>query len=373
MHVPLLDLKAQYHIIKPEIDVAIQQVVESQYFIMGPAVAELETRVAQYCGCTYGIGVSSGTDALLIALMALGIGANDEVIVPTYTFFATAGSVSRLGAKPVFVDMEPDTYNLNPGAIERSITARTKAIIPVHLFGQCADMEPILSIARKHNLKVIEDAAQAIGAEYQDKKAGSMGDAGCFSFFPSKNLGGFGDGGMVLTNNADLAEKIRVLRSHGSKPKYYHKIVGGNFRLDTLQAAVLMVKLQYLDSWTAARQKNADDYDALFQNAGLLPARVQIPARKQTRHIFNQYVIRAERRDALQAYLKEKEVGAEIYYPVPMHLQECFAELGGKKGDCPAAEEAARTSLALPIYPELTPEQKKYVVNCIRTFYEIPA
>ncbi|MBU2495912.1 MAG: DegT/DnrJ/EryC1/StrS family aminotransferase [Candidatus Omnitrophota bacterium] len=372
MQVPLLDLKAQYQTIKPEIDAAIQQVVESQYFIMGPAVAELETRVAQYCGCAHGIGISSGTDALLIALMALGIGANDEVIVPTYTFFATAGSVSRLSAKPVFVDMEPDTYNLNPGAIERSITARTKAIIPVHLFGQCADMDPIRSIARKHNLNVIEDAAQAIGAEYQGKKAGSMGNAGCFSFFPSKNLGGFGDGGMVLTNNADLAEKIRVLRSHGSKPKYHHKIVGGNFRLDTLQAAVLLVKLKYLDSWTAARQKNAKDYDALFQDAGLLPDRVRIPARKQTRHIFNQYVIRVERRDALQTYLKEKEVGAEIYYPVPLHLQECFAALGYKEGDCPAAEEAAGASLALPIYPELTLEQKQYVVNCIRTFYELP-
>jgi len=370
MRVPLLDLKAQYQTIKPEIDAAIRQVVESQHFIMGPAVAELETRIARYCGCAYGIGVSSGTDALLIALMALDIGANDEVIVPTYTFFATAGSVARLGAKPVLIDIEPDTYNLNPEAIERNITARTKAIIPVHLFGQCADMDPVRLIARKHNLKVIEDAAQAIGAEYQGKKSGSMGDAGCFSFFPSKNLGGFGDGGMVLTNNVDLAEKIRVLRSHGSKPKYYHKIIGGNFRLDTLQAAVLMVKLKYLDSWTDARQKNAKDYDTLFQDAGLLPTRVQIPVRKQTRHIFNQYVIRAERRDALQAYLKEKEVGAEIYYPVPMHLQECFATLGHREGDYPAAEEAARTSLALPIYPELTLEQKQYVVNCIRMFYE---
>lgn len=370
MRVPLLDLKAQYQTIKPEIDAAIQEVVESQYFIMGPAVAELETRVAQYCGCAHGIGVSSGTDALLITLMALGIGAGDEVIVPTYTFFATAGSVSRLGAKPVLVDIEANTYNLNPNAIERSITARTRAIIPVHLFGQCADMDPVLSIARKHNLKVIEDAAQAIGAEYQNKKAGSMGDAGSFSFFPSKNLGGFGDGGMVLTNNADLAEKIRVLRNHGSKPKYYHKVIGGNFRLDTLQAAVLTVKLKYLDSWAAARQKNAKDYDALFRDAGLLPARIQIPTRTQTRHVFNQYVIRAERRDALQAYLKEKGVGAEIYYPVPLHLQECFADLGYKTGDCPAAEEAARTSLALPIYPELAPAQKQYVVNCIRTFYE---
>ena len=373
MRVPLLDLKAQYRTIKTEIDSAIQRVVESQYFIMGPPVTELETKVARYCGCTHGIGVSSGTDALLVTLMAFGIGANDEVIIPTYTFFATAGSVSRLGAKPVFADTEPDTYNLNPGAIEKKITARTKAIIPVHLFGQCAEMEPILSIARKHNLKVIEDAAQAIGAEYQGKKAGSMGDAGCFSFFPSKNLGGFGDGGMVLTNNAELAEKIRILRSHGSEPKYYHKIIGGNFRLDTLQAAILAVKLQYLDSWTAARQKNAADYDALFRDAGLLPGRVQIPARKQTRHIFNQYVIRVARRDALQTYLKEKGIGAEIYYPVPLHRQECFVDLGYKEGDCPVAEEAARTSLALPIYPELTPEQKKYVVNCIRTFYEIPA
>ncbi|MFA5393085.1 MAG: DegT/DnrJ/EryC1/StrS family aminotransferase [Candidatus Ratteibacteria bacterium] len=370
MRVPLLDLKAQYQTIKTEIDAAIQEVVESQYFIMGPAVAELETRVAQYCGCAHGIGVSSGTDALLVALMALGVGVNDEVIVPAYTFFATAGSVSRLGAKPVFVDMEPDTYNLNPDAIERSITAKTKAVIPVHLFGQCADMDPILSIAQKHNLLVIEDAAQAIGAVYRDKKAGSMGDAGCLSFYPSKNLGGFGDGGMVLTNNADLAEKIRVLRDHGSKPTYHHKIIGGNFRLDALQAAVLTVKLKHLDSWTAARQKNADDYDALFKDAGLVPTRIRIPVRKQTGHIFNQYVIRAEHRDALQTYLKEKEVSAVIYYPIPLHLQECFSALGYKEGNYPAAEEAARTSLALPIYPELTLEQKEYVVNCVRTFYE---
>lgn len=370
MHVPLLDLKAQYQAIKIEIDSAIEQVVKSQQFIMGSAVTKLETSVAQYCGCAYGIGVSSGTDALLVAMMALGISANDEVIIPTYTFFATAGSVSRLGAKPVFVDMEPDTYNLDTGAVEKKITAQTKAIIPVHLFGQCAEMDPVLSIARKYNLKVIEDAAQAIGADYQGKRAGSMGDAGCLSFFPSKNLGGFGDGGMVLTNNNDLAEKIRVLRSHGSKPKYCHKIIGGNFRLDTLQAAVLMVKLKYLDSWTDARQKNARDYDALFQDTGLLPARVQIPARKKNRHIFNQYVIRAERRDALQAYLKEKEVGTEIYYPIPMHLQECFTVLGYKKGNFPAAEEAARSSLALPIYPELALEQKQHVVNCIKAFYK---
>ncbi|MFH2068264.1 MAG: DegT/DnrJ/EryC1/StrS family aminotransferase [Candidatus Omnitrophota bacterium] len=370
MQVPLLDLKAQYQTIKSEIDAAIQEVVESQYFIMGPAVAELEARVAQYCNCACGIGVSSGTDALLVVLMALGIGAGDEVIIPTYTFFATGGSVSRLGAKPVFADIEPETYNLDPAALERKITAKTRAIIPVHLFGQCAEMEPILSIAKKHNLKVIEDAAQAIGAGYREKKAGSIGDAGCLSFFPSKNLGGFGDGGMVLTNNADLAEKIRTLRLHGSKPKYYHKIIGGNFRLDSLQAAVLKVKLKYLPAWTAARQKNADFYDTSFCETGLAPSEIQTPKRKHHPHIFNQYAIRTERRDALRAYLKENKIGTEIYYPVPMHLQECFADLGYKKGDCPVAEEAARTSLALPIYPELTAEQKQYVVDCIRAFYD---
>jgi len=370
VRVPLLDLKIQYQTIKPEVDAAIREAVESQYFIMGPKVAELEGLVAQYCGCAYGVGVSSGTDALLVALMALNISAGDEVIVPAYTFFATAGSVSRLGAKPVFTDIKADTYNLNPELIEKKITDKTRAIIPVHLFGQCADMNPVISIARKHNLKVVEDAAQAIGAEYQGKKAGCMGDAGCFSFFPSKNLGAFGDAGMVLVNDAGLAEKMRVLRNHGSEPKYYHKVVGGNFRLDALQAAVLTVKLKYLNSWTSARQKNAEDYDRLFQKAGLRPDCVQTPVRKQHNHIFNQYVIRVEQRDELQAYLKEKEVGTEIYYPVPLHLQECFAALGYKKGDCPVAEEAARTTLALPIYPELTAVQKEYVVNCIRAFYK---
>lgn len=365
MQVPFLDLKAQYKTIKSEVDTAIQSVIEGQHFILGAEVSELEKQVAEYCHCKFAIGVSSGTDALLISLMALGIEAKDEVIVPTYTFFATAGSVSRLGAKPVFVDIEKSTYNINPDLIEKKITEKTRAIIPVHLYGQCAEMEPILKIAQKYNLKTIEDAAQAIGSESDGKRAGSMSDTGCFSFFPSKNLGGFGDGGMVTTNDPAIAEKIRTLRTHGSKPKYYHNIVGGNFRLDTIQAAVLIVKLRHLDKWTMARQENANRYNRLFEESGLTD-NIQIPVIKQNRHIFNQYVIRLKNRDKLQAGLKEKGIGTEIYYSVPLHLQGCFKGLGYKERDCPVAEESARTTLALPIYPELTEEQQKYVVECIK-------
>ncbi len=371
MKVPLLDLKAQYQTIKPEIDAAVQGVIDSQYFILGPDVEKFEHAVAAYSGCRNAIGVTSGSDAILIVLMAMNVGPGDEVIVPSYTFFATAGSVARLSAKPVFADINPETYNVEPASIESLITPKTKAIIPVHLYGQVCDMKPILGIAARHGIPVIEDAAQAIGSQYQDAKAGSFGKAGCFSFFPSKNLGGFGDGGMVVTNDDALAEKIRILRAHGSEPKYYHKIIGGNFRLDALQAAVLDVKLKHLDEWTRARRANADEYDRLFKESGLAPSKITLPRRVNAGHIFNQYVVSCGRRDQLRDYLKKQNIGTEIYYPVPLHLQECFAYLGGKKGDCPRSEVAADTTMAIPIYPELTAEQKTFVVSCIADFHKI--
>ncbi|MCS7048544.1 MAG: DegT/DnrJ/EryC1/StrS family aminotransferase [Verrucomicrobiae bacterium] len=367
MQVPLLDLKAQYATIREEVRKALDEVCESQHFILGPEVEKLEQNVAAYSGCAHGIGVSSGTDALLVALMAIEVKPGDEVITTPYSFFATAGVIARLGARPVFVDIEPKTYNINPALIERAITSRTRAIIPVHLFGQCADMDSILDVARRHQLPVIEDAAQAIGAQYDGKRAGSMGTVGCFSFFPSKNLGGFGDGGMVVTNDATLAERVRVLRVHGSKPKYYHQLVGGNFRLDALQAAVLNVKFKYLDAWTAGRQRNAAFYDRAFADLPL-----QRPAAVR-HHIYNQYIIRTKRRDELQAFLKAAGIGTEIYYPVPLHLQKCFADLGYRQGDFPEAEAAARETLALPIYPELKEEQLAYVVDCVRQFFRSSA
>ncbi len=501
MKVPLLDLKAQYLSIKPEIDAAIAEVLESQRFILGPQVKALEEAIAKYSGCGYGVGVSSGTDALLISLMAEGIGPGDEVITTAYSFFATAGCIARLGAKPVFVDVDPTTYNIDPTKIEKLITKNCRAILPVHLYGQMADMDPIMDIAKRHNLVVIEDAAQAIGAEcatrissrFQvsgsslpdqeletknqelrtSRRAGSVGEYGCFSFFPSKNLGAFGDGGMVVTNDEGRADKLRVLRAHGSKPKYYHKLVGGNFRLDTLQAAIVLAKLKHLDDWTAKRQANAARYDRLFEESGLvkdgliqLPrianpqitpikedSRVSSPETKRNlcesvksvdstpvsgqstksvesvdggyppitpiredssgcarnqdpnlcksvesvdntpvpgarnqdsnlcksvesvdetpgyRHIFNQYVIRVPRRNELQSFLKERSVGSEVYYPLPLHLQECFAYLGMKPGSLPESERAAAETLALPVYPELTDDQARYVVDCIRAFY----
>ncbi len=368
--VPLLDLKAQYATIREEIEPVIKEVIESQYFILGPKVKQFEERVAAYCGTKYALGVSSGTDALLIALMALDIGPGDEVITTTYSFFATAGSIARLGATPVFVDIDPRTYNIDPARIEEKISSRTRAIIPVHLYGQTADMDPIMEIARKHNLRIIEDAAQAIGSEYTDgRRAGSMGDMGCFSFFPSKNLGGFGDGGMVTTNDEALYQKLVYLRNHGAHPKYYHKIIGGNFRLDALQAAVLDVKLNHLDDWTAGRQSNADFYDEGIRKRGLEEF-VQTPARETGyRHIFNQYILRVQKRDALLEYLKKAQIGCEIYYPVTFNNQECFSYLGYKRGDFPVAEAAADETLAIPIYPELTGEQKEYVLDSIAAFY----
>jgi len=367
MKVPLLDLKAQYQSISAEIKDAMDRVLESQYFINGPQVKECEAAVAAYCNCKYGIGVSSGTDAILVCLMAEGIGPGDEVITTPYTFFATAGCIARLGAKPVFVDIDPETYNINPALIEQKITPQTKAIMPVHLFGQMADLDPIIEIARQRNLVVIEDAAQAIGAEDNGRRAASVGHYGCLSFFPSKNLGCFGDGGMVVTNDPARAERMAILRAHGSWPKYHHKVIGGNFRLDTLQAAVVTVKLRHLDMWTEGRRRNAARYDRLLPEAGLVPAITQ-PASKTTRHIYNQYVIRSRQRDELQKHLKAQDIGTEVYYPVPMHLQECFAYLGHKVGDFPESEKAAKESLALPVYPELTDEQAAYAVQSIHDF-----
>jgi dTDP-4-amino-4,6-dideoxygalactose transaminase len=386
--IPLLDLKAQYATIREEIRAAIDRVIEAQQFILGPEVEALEHEIATYTGCKYGIGVSSGTDALLVALMAIDIRPGDEVITTPYTFFATAGSIARLGAVPVFVDIDPLTFNIDPNAIEAKITPRTRAIMPVHLYGQMADMDPIMEIAQRHNLVVIEDAAQAIGAEYKGRRAGSIGHLGCFSFFPSKNLGGFGDGGMVVTSDPTLAEKMRLLRAHGASPKYYHKLIGGNFRLDALQAAVLRVKLKYLDDWTAGRQRNAATYRRLFTEAGLAtdspiclesgcraqingscalsPAKVVLPVEAPNRkHVYNQFVIRVVRRDRVMTSLKAHRVGYEVYYPVPLHLQECFFYLGLRAGDLPASECAASETLALPVYPEMTEDLQMVVVEAV--------
>jgi len=372
MQVPLLDLKAQYASIKEEIRAALDEVLESQLFILGPKVEELEKKIAAYSNVKHAVGVSSGSDALLISLMALGIGPGDEVITSPFTFFATAGVIARLRAVPVFVDIDPVTYNIDPEKIEAAVTPRTKAIIPIHLFGQCADMQPIMEIAAKHGLIVIEDAAQSLGAEYRGRRAGAIGHLGIFSFFPSKNLGGFGDGGMVVTNDEVLYERVKVLRVHGAKPKYYHKIVGGNFRLDAIQAAVLTVKMKYLDGWSQKRRDNAASYDRQLAEARpidiVLPKAVYRDGGDRDYHIYNQYTIRTKQRDGLQRFLKDQGVATEIYYPLPLHLQECFKDLGYKKGDFPIAEESAGAVLSLPIYPELSTAQKDYIVEKIREF-----
>lgn len=370
LQVPLLDLTAQYATIEAEIREAIERVTRSQRFILGPEVEALEKGIADYCGARFAIGVTSGTDALLMVLMALGIGPGDEVITSPYSFFATAGSIARVGARPVFVDIDPLTYNLDTSLIAAKVTPRTKAIMPVHLYGQCVDMGELLEVASRHGLFVIEDACQAIGAEHNGRRAGSMGDAGCFSFFPSKNLGGFGDGGAVTTNDSVLAERLRCLRNHGMEPKYYHKMIGGNFRLDALQAAVLNVKLKHLDVWTERRRRNAVFYDGAFGDIGMAGSLVVTPAVVAGRHIFNQYVIRVADRDAVRAHLDKEGVGTEIYYPVPLHLQPCFDYLGGKRGDCPESEEAAAATLALPIYPELTSGKLQKVVDSIAGYFQ---
>jgi dTDP-4-amino-4,6-dideoxygalactose transaminase len=366
--VQLLDLKAQFRSIEKDVREAIDRVLASQHFILGPEVEALEAEVAPYVGCKHAIGVTSGSDALLIALMVLGVGPGDEVVTTPFTFFATVGAIVRVGAKPVFADIEPTSFNIDPAKLEKVLTNRTKAVIPVHLFGQTADMDPIMKLCAPRKIAVIEDAAQAIGTEYQGKRAGSIGSIGCFSFFPSKNLGAMGDGGMVSTNDPELAEKLKIFRSHGSKPKYFHKYVGGNFRLDALQAAVLRAKLKHLDAWTQKRLENADRYDRLFTDAGL-PRWVRIPwRRKGDRHIFNQYVIRTPKRDELRKYLGDQGVQTEIYYPLSLHMQECFKDLGYKPGDFPESEKAAADTVALPIYPELPPAHQERVVSVIRDF-----
>jgi dTDP-4-amino-4,6-dideoxygalactose transaminase len=375
MKVPLLDLKSQYKTIKDDVIKVVEEIFESQYFILGPHVEALEKEIAGYCRTRYAVGVSSGTDALLISLMTADIGHGDSVITTPYTFFATAGSIARADARPVFVDIDPDTYNISPECVEKAIDdmtkeerAKLKAIIPVHLYGQCADMQPILKIAEKYNLIVIEDAAQAIGAEHNGMRAGAIGDFGCFSFFPSKNLGAFGDGGMVTTNSEALYDKLRILRVHGGRPKYYHKMIGGNFRLDALQAAIVSIKLAHLDNWTKARQENARKYRELFADANTEDM-VRLPLEKENRHIYNQFVISLkEKRDEFRLFLNDAKIGTEIYYPMPLHLQECFSYLNYKKGDFPVAEHAASHTLALPIYPELSDDQQAYVVEKIKEF-----
>jgi len=369
MKVPLLDLKAQYASIREEIRGAIERVCESQQFILGPEVQGLEEEIARYCGVRHAVGVSSGTDALLAALMALGVGPGDEVVTPAYSFFATAGVVARLRAVPVFVDIDPGSFNADPASVRAALGSKTRAILPVHLFGRCADMGAILTAARPRGIPVVEDAAQAIGAfDSEGRRSGTMGTMGCFSFFPSKNLGGFGDGGMVITDDDGLAELLRMLRVHGMKPKYVHRTIGGNFRLDALQAAVLRVKLRYLDGWAGGRRANAQRYRRLFREAGL-EGRVVLPE-DVPGHVYNQFVIRCPRRDDLRKFLEENGIGTEIYYPLPLHLQECFRGLGYREGDFPNAERAAREALALPIYPELKEEQQEHVVRQIRRFYE---
>ncbi len=366
--VPLLDLKGQFAALKDEIMPRMEEVFDSQYFINGPAVKELEEAVAAYCECESGgaVGVSSGTDALVCALMALGIGPGDEVVTTPFTFFATVGSIARVGAKPVFVDIDPVTFNIDAAGIGSVITEKTKAIIPVHLFGQVADMDAVNDVAGRHGLAVIEDAAQAIGSTYKGRKAGSLGTVGCFSFFPSKNLGGAGDGGIITTTDAELRERLAVFRNHGGQPKYYHQHVGGNFRLDTLQAAYLLVKLKCLDGWHEGRRRNAAVYDAGLADVSQV-ATPRILEENET--IYNQYCIRAENRDGLREHLGKRKIGSEIYYPLCLHEQECFADLGYSKGDFPEAERAASEVLAVPIYPELTEEQLNHVIVSIREFY----
>lgn len=362
MKVPLLDLKAQYAGIRDKVRPAVDAVLESQYFILGPQVEAFEKELATYVGAKHAIGCASGTDAILLALMALGVGPGDEVVTTPFTFFATAGCIARLGAKPVFVDIEPDTFNLNPAQLAGAITERTKAIMPVHLFGQCADMDPILAAAG--GIPVVEDSAQALSAEYKGRKAGTLGRIACFSFFPSKNLGAFGDGGAVTTDDPALAEKIALLRVHGARQRYFHDEVGLNSRLDALQAAVLRVKLPCLDAWSSQRGANARRYDELLAGANVvLPA-----AKPYARHVYNQYTIRAADRDGLQKHLTAREIGNAIYYPVPLHLQKCFAPLGYGPGSLPEAERAAREVISIPIYPELTDQMARYVADSIREF-----
>jgi len=372
LKVQFLDLASQYRKIRKEVLREVRVVCDSQHYVLGKNVSGLEAEIASYCGTKFAVGVASGTDAILLSLMAAGVGAGDRVITTPFTFFATAGSIARLGAVPVFADIHPQTYNISPGSLEALLKKNSKgikAIIPVHLYGQCADMARIKRLALKYGLRVIEDAAQSIGAEYRGRRAGALGDMGCFSFYPTKNLGCFGDGGMVTTDNAKLALKLRMLRVHGSKVRYYHDIVGANSRLDELQAAVLRVKLKRLESWTDARIKNAARYDRLFEKAGL-EGRVALPyIQEGNRSVFNQYVVSVKKRDELRSYLSQIGVSTEIYYPLPLHLQRCFKYLGYRKGDLPVSEKTAKQALALPIYPELREAEQKYVVSGVADFY----
>jgi len=366
MNVPLLDLKAQYETIRPDVDAAVRGVLETARFIGGPEVSGLEQEVARYSQCAHAVGCASGTDALLLALWALGVGPGDEVITTAYSFFASAGVITNNGATPVFVDIDPRTYNLDPLKLEAAFTPRTKAVVAVSLYGQCCDVPAIKAVCDRHQAFLIEDAAQSIGSEWEGKRSGSMSDFGGFSFFPSKNLGGAGDGGMVVTQSQEFADRVKLLREHGSKPKYYHSLVGTNSRLDALQAAILRVKLRHLDRWSEGRARNAGLYNSLFGGS-----RVVRPHHDpRTRHIYNQYVIRVPKRNELRTFLTERTIGNEVYYPVPLHLQKCFASLGYKEGDMPNAEAAAQETVALPIYPELTEEQIRYVAATVREFVD---
>jgi dTDP-4-amino-4,6-dideoxygalactose transaminase len=369
LRVPLLDLGPIHRPLEAQLRDAVIKVLNSNRFVGGPELESFEREIAAYCGADHAIGVSSGTDAIIASLMAFDVGSGDQIIVPSFTFFATAGSVHRLGAQIVFCDIEPGTFNLDPVKLEKLITSRTKAVIPVHLFGHCADMGPILQICDRKGLRVVEDAAQAIGATYHGKMAGTMGDAGCFSFFPSKNLGGIGDGGLILTRDKDVAEKVRRLREHGAQHRYYHSLVGGNFRLDAIQAAALRVKLAHLEEWHQQRRNNAGAYVDAFsdlERRGLIRLPAEVPGH---RHVFNQFVIRVSRRDALQERLKSHQIDTAIYYPVPLHLQDCFAGLGYKEGSLPESEKASREVLALPIFPGMTTAQRNKVIHCVREFF----
>jgi dTDP-4-amino-4,6-dideoxygalactose transaminase len=369
--VPLLDLQAQFETIRDQIRVAVDRVFDSQQFVLGAEVQALEEEIARYSQTRFAIGCASGSDALLLALMSCGVGAGDEVITTPFSFFATAGAITRLGARPVFVDIDALTFNINASLVAAAVTERTRAIVPVHLYGQCAEMNPLIELSQSRGIPIIEDAAQAIGAEDQRRRAGSMGTIGCFSFYPSKNLGGAGDGGMLVTNDLEHAKRLFMLRVHGEEQKYHHKVVGINSRLDALQAAVLRVKLPHLDDWSSGRQRKAQQYELMFGDAGL-GGRVELPfVRSNVRHIFHQFVVRVRdgKRDDLRAHLRECGVGTDIYYPVPLHLQECFVYLGYKEGDFPNSELAAKETLALPVYPELTDEQQDYVVSSIGEFF----
>jgi dTDP-4-amino-4,6-dideoxygalactose transaminase len=378
MSVPLLDLKAQFAPLRRQIEEAIAEVVESQAFILGEQVERLEIEVARYTGARYAVGCASGTDALILALASLGVGPGDEVLTSPFSFFSSASCAYKVGARTAFADIDPLSFNLDPEKVERSITPRTRALLPVHLFGQCAAMDPLLEIAERRGLPLVEDAAQALGATYRSEArgatlhAGVMGDAGCYSFFPTKNLGGFGDGGMVVTDDEKRAEALRLLRVHGGRQMYHHRWVGWNSRLDAIQAAVLRVKLPHLDAWSAARRENADRYDAWFEESGLTAAgHVRLPHRdERSNTIFNQYTLRVERRDELRERLSERGIGNSVYYPVPLHLQECFAELGYRAGDLPRAERACAEVISLPVYPELTADQQQRVVAEIADFYD---